>query len=338
MNIYPQLNGDIELADWPARKDPNWTNVMWIATQVCNINCAYCVGWKKTKASPTLLDVYGVAGTVARFEKIRSEARKEIYLTITGGEPLLVPALIELCAELTRRKFVIELQTNLLLPSFRNWVDRVDPAQVSQVMASYHAWLLDRDSNERERYLENFRYAFERGLTVVGKRIIFPGEARRAKEIMQTLERTLPAGAPALAWGYIKRVPHGLGDWNGAYPYSYTPAQKQCLTRLRKYRRECQRLFQEGGGFYRGMRCDSGRGFVFMGVDGTIARCYTTLLQTKKTIGDFGQGTIALHEKPEPCPCNYCGTTILGGRFGENPWDYVPGFTKEGCTFNRFGG
>lgn len=44
MNIYKMPNGDMELADYPARKDESWTYIMWVVVHQCNLRCYYCVG------------------------------------------------------------------------------------------------------------------------------------------------------------------------------------------------------------------------------------------------------------------------------------------------------
>src|SRR3990167_2133446 len=114
-HVYPIPNGDIELGDFPYRRDDGWTNVVWIINEHCNLRCPYCVtGWIRAAGSnETIVDRVGIHGTVDRFGRISDMNGKRLYLTITGGEPTLVKNFVPLCEALGKAGFHIELQTNL---------------------------------------------------------------------------------------------------------------------------------------------------------------------------------------------------------------------------------
>lgn len=334
MNIYKMPNGTYELGDWPARKDPNWINWTWLITLYCDFNCPMCIGFKrKIELSPaTLLDKFGVDGCVTRFEKLREKINKNVYITMSGGEPTTVKLLPEFCKELTKRNFMIELHTNLSKPEFKRWVDMVDPNNIGQVMATYHSWKLDKQIDERDMYLENFNYGAFNGLTMVCKNIILPSEVDSADKKLKSLEKLIPVGYPILLWGFIRGVPKSTTDFGKAYPYIYTTKQKDLLNSIRKYRRNDQKAYMDGGGFTKGMKCYAGESYLYMSVEGDIFRCYS--YRDKSTvIGNFEKTEIKLNGKACVCTRDYCGVPFWSLWYGENPWNYVPGLKKEDCDF-----
>jgi hypothetical protein len=331
---YAQPDGTMELADWPYRRDAGWLNVNWIMTHRCELGCPYCIGWKRGADAPrTLLDEYGPAGLVDRLERLRESAGKGIYLTISGGEPTHEPGLPAMCAELTRRGFVIELQTNLTTEEFPAWAEAVAPAGVAQVMASYHAWAFKRDPALLARYRANFALAAKLGLSPVAKRVVLPREADDPASVLRSVTAGLPLGSPVLLWLYIHGKPTSPGGMSNAYPYAYSRTQKDALNAVRKYRRNCQRWYQEGAGPFRGMRCDAGRCFVYADVAGKVWRCFTA--GGRHQVGDLREGRIEVDARAKPCPYPYCSTPFWGLWYGVDPWRYVEGMPRAGATFCR---
>ena len=334
MHIYKMPNGTYELGDWPARKNPDWINWTWLITLECDFGCSSCVGFRKPlgKGPQTLLDNFGVDGCITRFEKIRDKIKKNVYITMSGGEPTTVKLLPEFCKELTKRNFIVELHTNLFKPAFKRWADMVNPDNIGQVMATYHSWRLEKNEQERDIYLENFSYGASRGLTMVCKNIILPNEADKVEDKLAHLEKLIPTGYPILLWGYINKMPKSKINFNAAYPYSYTEIQKNKLNKVRKYRRNDQKAYMDGGGFIKGMNCFAGESYIYMSVSGDIFRCYP-YNNPKYAIGNFEKTELKLNGKACVCNRDYCGVPFWSLWYGEDPWNYVPGLKKEDCDF-----
>ena len=335
MTTYAMPNGDKELGDWPARINKDWINVVWVMTHKCFMGCPYCVGWKLVKNAPqTLVDRYGVDGVVQRFEKLRVASKRNMYITISGGEPLTQPKFPELCKKLTERDFVVELHTNLTTSAFKAFADAVVSKNIAQVMASYHGWKLDEDNVAKTLYVKNFEYATSKNLTPVMKRVVLPQEVEALPEYSAAIKKILPKEAPTLFWGYIAGgAPKSNKEFGSSYPYAYTNKQKEILNSVREYRRNCQKLYHDGGGFFYKMPCDAGRGFVYLNVEGDISRCYSV----REKIGNFEKATLHISSDIEPCSARYCGTPFWGAWFGKNPWDYVVGAQKKDSTYCRYG-
>lgn len=326
-------NGKFELGDWPARKHPDWINWTWLATLTCGFGCASCIGFarKPENSPPTLIDKYGIDGCVSRFEKLRDQTKKNIYITMSGGEPTMIKLLPQFCREMTKRNFVMELHTNLTTPNFKKWANYVDPANIGQVMATYHSWRLEKEEFARNLYLDNFKHGWDLGLTMVCKNIVMPNEAATVDKKLEYLQSQLPKGAPVLLWGYIHGSPTSTTNFNKAFPYSYTAEQKELLYKTRQYRVGDQKAYMMGAGFSKGMQCSAGESYLYMSVHGEIYRCYGC--RKIGSMGDFGKAQINLQKGTEVCVRNYCSTPFWQLWYGKDPWNYVPGLKEEDCDF-----
>jgi len=339
-NIYPQPNGDIELGDYPARIDPDWCNVVWVICHACNQRCPYCVGYSNRGQAASLLSSYGLVAVVAAFAKLGATTGKRLYVTISGGEPTLVPELPELCVALGEMGHKVELQTNFIDEKLcARFIDKVPSRYVGQIMATYHGWRLDKSADIQASYMRSFHRAWESGHTTILKTVVLPDEVEDFPAKMAHLQSLLPDGAPILPWVFLKGMSISTTDFNGAYPYSYTPEQQAILDEVTKHRGGTQRWYRAGSGFFHGMPCDGGRGFAYLDVAGVLYRCFNAaqIKPTPPMLGSIMTDDIVLHDGPIRCPIYFCSTGFWPLWFGKNPWDYIPGCNEKDATFCRFG-
>ncbi len=90
-----------------------------IVTRRCNLACGYCHEYDKTSA-PVPLDV--LKDRVDHLARLRA-----VFVTLTGGESLLVPHLAEVVAHVRARGMVPFVNTNGYLLT-RDWIERLDRA------------------------------------------------------------------------------------------------------------------------------------------------------------------------------------------------------------------
>ena len=338
MNTYKMPNGDVELGDFPYRRSNAWTNVVWIITEQCNLGCPYCIGFKSKGIATSLIDTLGVTGLVDRFENLRERSGKNLYITITGGEPTIVKKLPELCKQLIDKKFIIELQSNMITGTeIKRFVDNVDPKGVSQITATYHGWALDtKYPTMKDNYINNFKYAMDNGITCVLKTVVPPDEVFTMKSKLDGLRKLLPKNSIIMPWLFIKGLPKNKNNMNAAYPYCYTSEQHTELNNICKIRGECQKLYRGGAGFFYGMPCDAGRGFFIIKRNGDAGRCYT-IKTDQGYLGNLVKDDIVLFSSAKKCSSKFCGTSFWGMWFGVNPWDYVPNSNKYNAYYCKFG-
>jgi len=334
-HIYKLPNGDFQLGDYPNRRDPDGLNWVWVITHHCVMGCPYCIGWKSKTSVPTLIDkMGGISKVVDGFKKVRDKYHKNIYITISGGEPTLVKQIGPLIVALNKENIQVELHTNLTNSRFASSIDKVDPDMLGQVTATYHGWRLDKDKKAQDLYMKNFSYGWRRGYTMILKTVVCPWEVGGYEDKIKRLKKMIPAGSPVLTWPFIRGKPGSIKDHRGAYPQAYTVKHRRVLRKINKYRAEEQRMYANGAGFFHGMQCDAGNSFLFMDIDGNVSRCYGL---RGRRLGNLKEGNIRLTNGPTPCPAKYCGTPFWGLWYGFNPWDYVPASNKEVAYYSRFG-
>ena len=338
MPIFEMPNGDIELGDFAARRSLDWTNVVWMITTQCNLGCPYCIGAKSTGPAKSLVDSLGVQGTIDRFVAWREHNGKQLYITLTGGEPTLMPVLPEMCVGLANEGFKLELQTNLTTKGADDFIDQVPADAVAQIMATYHGWKLDTNHALRAKYMGRFARAFDKGMTPVLKTIIMPGEVDRWPEREAWLQSQLPAGGVVLPWIYIKSQARSKYEHCGAYPYAYTDEEHAMLDEYVKVRAGSQRAYRTGGGWHHGMQCDGGRGFCYLDYYGKVWRCFPAAnVPNHKTLGDFVGQTVVTHADTVRCPTSYCSACFWAQWFGADPWNYGVNQCETEAFFSRHG-
>ena len=332
-------NGDMELADYPARMDDGWLNIGWLITKHCNLGCPYCVGFKLKGQHPTsLLDTLSPSDLADRFARIREDNGREIYLTISGGEPSYVPLLPEFAGELTKRKITVELHTNFTLADqIQSFMEHTNPAYVAQFMATYHRWAHKSQPELRDTYFSLCQEAVTRGYLPVCKVMVMPGKvAEFFEEEVPFLRDHLPDEVPILPWGFIMKAPKSQDDYGGAYPYSYSEEEHALLDEHTRVRGAAGMWYRRGAGWHYKMPCAAGANFAYMNTEGAVWRCFGHGTSGGKSLGNLEEGVV-LNGGPEPCPYRYCGTPYWALWFGESPWENIKGATKEDFWFCKYG-
>lgn len=341
MKIYNLPDGDKQFPDFKYRKSFDWLHLFWFVNLTCNLNCPYCVvGSRKREkgAATTLVDAYGVDRVVSSFKRLGENAGKNVYVSLSGGEPTLANEFTTLCTALTDAGMTIELQTNLVSPRVGDWLAENTTDGVVQIMATYHGYILDKNQKLYDTYVQNFHDAMQRGFAIICKIVVPPGDISTIEKRVEKLRNDLPEGAPILVWNYIKGGPKSPTEPNGAYPYAYTKEQEDVLKNLNEFRRAEQQAYRDGAGFFKGMSCGAGTDFVFLCRNGELYRCWPERrLYRKSCFGHIVKDNIHLKKKAQKCRINLCGTVFWPLWYGGAPWKYTPGWKKEQCYFCRYG-
>ena len=337
MNIYELPTGELELGDFHAKKSRDWTTLTWVINHQCNVGCPYCIGWKDTIPTSTVIDkLGGTTQVVSALERLRDYLKKNIYIIFSGGEPTLIPQLPQLFVELGAKGFLLELQTNATTKELGTWISMVPPAYVAQILASYHGWLLDNDGTYQDAYFNNFQEAVRTGHTCVLKVVVTPAEVIELPQKIDRLRARINSNAPILPWVFIRNVPNSVHDHGGAYPQAYTEEEKRILFGTMQYRRTPQQVYCKGAGFFQGMHCAAGYEHSYIDPNGGMFPCYGLGIAQYK-IGDLLTGQYNFMSSPVVCPRPYCGSVLCALWFGVNPWDFVPGATQQEAYYCRFG-
>ena len=101
--------------------------VDWILTEKCNLNCYYCLQHKDTRKAECVPVDYSFIKKV----------KVPMLFHLTGGEPFLVPNLMELINELQLTGHYVSMNTNLTRPT-QQFSKCVNKEHILFVNASYH--------------------------------------------------------------------------------------------------------------------------------------------------------------------------------------------------------
>ncbi len=332
MNITVLNNGDKQLGDYKFRINQEYTNVIFYLTERCNFKCSYCVGWHNGRRD-CLTDKYSVEEIVDHFCYLQDTSGKKLYITLTGGEPSVVTDFGELVKRLTTY-IDIELQTNLCTKYIKYFAKNADPKRVGQVMASYHSEILDKNTSLKKLYFENFRLLMDQGFTVILKIIALPKEIPYLKNKVDWLKRQLPDEAVILIQPFIAGEV-GVKEFPNSYPYRYTEEEKSILREVIKVRRSEIFDYINGAGWFQGMKCDAGRGFISIDKNGDAFRCVHDMVYRKRFLGNLIKRNICPFNMPRPCSISHCSAPFWALWYGVNPWDYI-GKKGEDCEYCRF--
>jgi molybdenum cofactor biosynthesis enzyme MoaA len=93
----------LESPDHASRKDPKIVSVSWFLGKRCNYDCSYCPTFVHDNYSPHMKKekIYDM---IDQIEKQISLQNKEFKISITGGEPFVHPAFIDICKKLKEKK------------------------------------------------------------------------------------------------------------------------------------------------------------------------------------------------------------------------------------------
>ncbi len=174
----------------------------------CNLNCDYCF----FHDSPVKRDS---AGTEIRIDELLGtlERSGRVYnLGFSGGgDPLLIPNIVEACEALTRQHYV-SFTTNLISRRALELAERLDPARVAYIVGTFHAAELEKYALV-EKYLRHYDTFVQRGFEIEAVTVAYPPFLARVER-----DRALLA-AHGIELNYIPFIGQHEGRW---YPDAYT--------------------------------------------------------------------------------------------------------------------
>lgn len=202
-----------------------WLN--WSVTDKCIFSCDYC--FSKNTFRYFLTDLINQLRKVFRMRQYSIPAinvDKTIHSLkrtgkifaigiVGGGEPFLVPNIVEFCIALARKHY-LSVVSNFVLPSVRTFLEEVPSDHVLSMVASLHIeQLLSR--NLFQRFVDNVHFAKERGFNVSVHTVAYPSVYTKIMEIKRLFDESCIE---------FEIKPY-IGQYNGKfYPESYKDEEK----------------------------------------------------------------------------------------------------------------
>lgn len=271
----------------------------WHLTFRCNLNCPFCINKiplniKRIK-NIGMTNLPGVAIRKLRDKlksknnsenikidalmKILNKTNKTFNIGVVGGEPFLVPDIIDAFTEITKRHYV-SLNTNLSTKNIKEFAEKISPHRVVHIDASCHYTELKRH-NLIDMYIENFLFCQEKGFNISAQEVGYPP----LLEEIDKYKKFFKEKGIELTFG------HFFGKYKGKlYPESYTQKQLELFGL-----EDIERFYQKG------KLCNAGYNVGVVSITGDIYPC----TQIGKTIGNIYE-KINFNDGIIMCPFNFC--------------------------------
>lgn len=179
------------------------TVIDWVLTEKCNLNCYYCLQNADTRhARCEAID----------YSFIR-ELRSHYLFHLTGGEPFLVPNLINLCNSLQEDGQYVSMNTNLTLP-VKRFTEEVKRDRFLFINSSVH---YPYRKTHMMPFQLNYRSLKEHGFFVYATVVMLPGLFNEILEFIGKYQKEGILILPKLMRGT---------DCGQSYPQAYTQDQR----------------------------------------------------------------------------------------------------------------
>jgi len=249
-------------------------------TNRCNLNCAYCVTHNSPVREKGDLPEIRIPALLQTLDG----ARKIFKIRFAGGgEPFLIPNIIEACVELTRKHYV-GFTTNLTCGNVREFAEKVNPQKVANLHASLHI----RELEERgltERFTGNFLLCKQKGFPISATVVAYPPLLDKVEFYRGFFKKK----GIDVFFGYF------IGTYAGKkYPESYTEEE------IRRF--GLSRIGLKTHPEYRGL-CNAGFNIGIVWPNGNISPCIET---SHEILGNIYEG-FRFNKAMKMCPVKHCG-------------------------------
>jgi len=276
----------------------------WSLLDTCNFRCTYCF------RSPEVLSAkVQVHASAEKWAEGFDATGKTWLLHITGGEPSIYPAFIDLCRNLSRNHY-LSINSNLSGNCIEEFAETIDPQRVHYINAALH--YVEREKRKSfDLFVERANNLRRRGFHVMISVLMSPDVIRLYPEISGRLASHGLAGVPKVMRGK---------NWNGRkYPAAYSDEERALFLR---YLADAQRSyaplmaemeepatidifadgrFVNGIPSYKGKRCAAGHNFVMIDPKGNVRWC-----KRNSSLGNILQKNVELMHGPSLCKNSAC--------------------------------
>ncbi|MCX5679585.1 MAG: radical SAM protein [Candidatus Omnitrophica bacterium] len=251
---------------------------------ICNFDCIYCRQHDNHIKSIKEFNIENFVQRLNRYDKT-------FLVTISGGEPFLIPNFIEFISELTKKHYV-RIDTNLsLTDACRRFANTIAPSRVVEIVFSTH--VLEREKRkinllELVSLVKEFQ---KKGFAMVGNYVVYPPLIGRMERDIDFFNSRGIRVLPNLLQGKFEGKMYPLD--NGCL--SYSKDELESVIRLNPYAKIP--LHNP-----RNELCQAGCTAFFINDQYEVSPCFT---MRNIKLGDFSEEW-GPYPKVIRCPKEYC--------------------------------
>lgn len=250
--------------------------LLWQVEDQCNLNCKYCISSSaNSSAEVSEINISAVTRTL-------NETNRTFLITFTGGgEPFLVPNIIEACREITKKHY-ISFNTNLTAERVEEFCEEIEPQQVLLIVASLHIEELEK-RNLLEKYIHHFKLFQKKGFHIIANEVAYPPFLDKVQKYRNFLE----------AKGIHLTFSPFIGKYGGqVYPESYVDKEYRTFD----LDRNCASRFRQ-----KGKLCNAGYNVAVVNRKGDIRPC----LNLQEPLGNIYE-SINFKKNLLQCQFDFC--------------------------------
>lgn len=251
----------------------------WNISYDCNYRCSYCFfddKWEDYRKRNVYLSV---EDWMKHWNRIR-EKYGQIFLIVTGGEPLIYPNFIDLIKKLSIICFHINVSTNSSM-NLMKFVKEINPEKVSISLS------FQREFDSLEVFIERVRLIRKHNFNGCLNLVAYPPFLKRLENDKEKLM--------AETQEEFKIIPFFGKYKNVEYPQGYTQGERQLIGIDDKWFNNVRR---------KGTLCSAGHTSALVFPDGKVARCGQ--IGERFILGNFFDANLQLYDKSMICDAEYC--------------------------------
>lgn len=264
----------------------------WNPTDKCNLACTYCLtkqtsNTENNRSSWQIFNQKEKINTIAidKFNQTLEQTKLTFKISFTGGgEPFIIPNLVELCGVLAKKHF-LSFNTNLTSNKISNFIKIVPPEKVMDIGASLHVDELFR-LNLQNRFIENYLLLRKNGYNICAREIAHPSFSSRVPQIKKYFS----------ARGIEVHFDPYVGEYKSKqYPEAYTSEELNQFG-LQRLHNNTENIHQQENKI-----CNAGYNAAYISPTGEIFQCPSI----PKKIGHI-YTEIKFQETLSNCTADFC--------------------------------
>jgi len=254
----------------------------WELIRECNFNCTYCFSNPRLGKVPDI----DIKKAIDRLDKFK----KTFLITLTGGEPFLIPNFTEFVHELSKKHFV-RIDTNLSVGhAFDKFINTISPERVIEITWSIHIAEREILKLKISRLTDAVKKFEAKGFKMSGNYVVYPPVMSRIEADMAHFASEGLTVSPSLFVGRYEGREYPIYKDRNAY-------KQEELKIINKYNRQAHTVLQKT----KNVLCQAGSAAFYVNADDDVFPCVTV----DKKIGNFYEDW-DLFPKVIRCPKDYC--------------------------------
>ncbi|MBD3245592.1 MAG: radical SAM protein [Candidatus Omnitrophica bacterium] len=263
------------------------TLVFMHPSYVCNFSCVYCGQHCGDPRSVKTLDIGRIMQGLDRFGRT-------LLVSICGGEPFLIPNLIEFVQEV-KRKHYVRIDSNLSLTDrCRTFLDAVGPERITEIIFSVHALEREKRGLDLMDLIVLVKEFQAKGFRMAGDYVTYPPLFSRLEKDIDLFRAHGIKVMPVLFCGEYQGRNYPFHQ--GSVSYS-----KEELDLVFRYNSLAKIVLHNPHGEY----CQAGCTAFCLNDRYEVFPCLSMLIRNTNKIGDLFSGWRTA-PKVIKCPMHYC--------------------------------